>query len=102
MRQDAMIDLGRLERGVQLACQKVGSGRYRVVGGKSEHWVDLFTLNHPRCDCGDHIWRDAYCKHILAAQLHEGKSEVISAVGTLVVSLRHRQRKTKFTVVSSR
>jgi hypothetical protein len=87
-RQDETIDLTRLERGVQLVCERVGSGRYRVTGGKSQHWVDLFTPNHPRCDCGDHIWRDAYCKHILAAQLHEGKAEVISAVGALVGRLR--------------
>ena len=90
MRQDEVIDLDRLERGVQLACHKVGNGRYRVTGGRTEHWVDLFTPNHPRCDCGDHIWRDAYCKHILAAQLHEGKTEVISAVGALVTHLRRR------------
>jgi hypothetical protein len=50
--------------------------------------VDLFTPNHPRCDCGDHIWREVYCKHILAAQLHEAKPEVISAVGTLVQRIR--------------
>ena len=90
MRQDETIDLNRLERGVQLVCERVGSGRYRVTGGRLEHWVDLFTPNHPRCDCGDHIWRDAYCKHILAAQLHEGKTEVISAIGTLVSRLRER------------
>jgi hypothetical protein len=82
------IDLARLERGVQLTCERVGDGRYLVTGGASRHWVDLFTPNHPRCDCGDHIWRDAHCKHILAAQLHEGKREVISAVGTLVAHLR--------------
>ena len=82
------IDLARLERGVQLACERVGMGRYRVTGGSSEHWVDLFTPNQPRCDCGDHIWREVYCKHILAAQLHEAKPEVIAAVGTLVGQLR--------------
>jgi hypothetical protein len=87
-RKDETIDFGRLERGVQLTCERVGNGRYRVTGGKGQHWVDLHTPNHPRCDCGDHLWRDAYCKHILAAQLHEGKAEVISAVGTLVGRLR--------------
>ena len=92
-RQDETIDLGRLERGVQLVCERVGGGRYRVTGGKGQHWVDLFTPNHPRCDCGDHLWRDAYCKHILAAQLHEGKAEVISAVGTLVGRLRENMRR---------
>ena len=86
--QDETIDLGRLERGVQLTCERVGDGRYRVRGGKGQHWVDLHTPNHPRCDCGDHLWRDAHCKHILAAQLHEGKADVISAVGTLVGRLR--------------
>lgn len=88
--QEETIDFGRLERGVQLACERIGSGRYRVTGGRGQHWVDLHTPNHPRCDCGDHLWRDAHCKHILAAQLHEGMPEVISAVGTLVGRLRQR------------
>ena len=92
--QDETIDLGRLERGVQLTCERVGEGRYRVTGGKGRHWVDLHTPNHPRCDCGDHLWRDADCKHILAAQLHEGKTEVIVAVGTLVGRLRESSRRT--------
>ena len=67
------VDLDRLER----------SGRYHVVGGDHDHWVDLYTTSIPRCDCGDHIWRERICKHILAALLREGNETVVRALGSL-------------------
>jgi hypothetical protein len=82
------VDLGRLERGLGLEVAEVGPGRYAVSGGSEPHWVDLRTPNHPRCDCGDHLWREQICKHILAALLRVGDEHVIRAVGRLVLSLR--------------
>lgn len=83
-----MIDDGRLERGVQLECVAVGDGRYRVIGGDTEHWVDLISHDHPRCDCGDYLWRDVICKHIIAARLREGDEKVLSQIGALVRTLK--------------
>jgi hypothetical protein len=85
------LDGARLERSLTLVGEKVGDGRYRVVGGREAHWVDLCTANHPRCDCADHLWRDALCKHILAALHREGHEQVIRAVGGLVASLREKK-----------
>ena len=93
---DALIDIEaaggleprRLERGVGLVARKIGRGRYHVTGGAEEHWVDLTTVNQPRCDCGDHLWRERVCKHIMAALLREGDPEIIAAVGGLVRDLR--------------
>jgi uncharacterized Zn finger protein len=82
------VDHRRLERGVELVAIRLGHGRYRVIGGAEEHWVDLATPNQPRCDCGDHLWRDQVCKHILAALLREGDPDVIGAVGALVRELK--------------
>ncbi|HJU91167.1 MAG TPA: SWIM zinc finger family protein [Gemmatimonadaceae bacterium] len=84
----AAMDGKRLERSLGLVGEKVGDGRYKVAGGREPHWVDLYTANHPRCDCADHLWREALCKHILAALLREGHEQVIRAVGGLVASLR--------------
>ena len=87
----AKIDLDRLERGVQLVCEKVDAGRYRVTGGAHEHWVDLgATGAGPKCDCGDYLWRDQVCKHILAAMLQEGNTSVISRIGAMVARLKER------------
>jgi hypothetical protein len=93
-----MIDMGaaggvdpeRLERGVGLQALRAGPGQYQVTGGREVHWVDLRSPWHPRCDCGDHLWRDRVCKHILAALLREGDPHVIAAVGALVRELRAR------------
>jgi hypothetical protein len=85
------IDLDRLERSLTLQGEQVGDGRYRVVGGEHEHWVDLYTASHPRCDCGDHLWRERICKHILAALLREGNDRVVTALGGLYVRLKQTQ-----------
>ena len=78
------VELGRLERGVALEARRVGPGQYVVTGGREGHWVDLRSRFNPRCDCGDHLWRDQVCKHILAALLREGDPHVVRAVGELV------------------
>ena len=78
------VDLDRLERSLGLRGERVGNGRYRVTGGGHEHWVDLYTTSHLRCDCGDHIWRERICKHILAALLREGNERVVIALPRLI------------------
>lgn len=82
------VDPERLERGLGLVAERVGEGRYRVSGGAGDHWVDLVTAAHPRCDCGDHVWRDQVCKHILAALLREGNEHVVRALATVVARAR--------------
>ena len=82
------VDPARLERSLGLRVRRIGRGRYRVWGGSEPHYVDLYTRRMPRCDCGDHIWRDRVCKHILAVMLREGDERVIAAVGGLVARLR--------------
>ena len=82
------IDLHRLERGLSLEGEPLGDGRWLVAGGSEPHWVDLRTPNYPRCDCGDYLWRERTCKHILAALLREGHPGVISALGKLVAAIR--------------
>lgn len=84
------VNLDRLERSLQLHARRVSPGRYRIEGGEQVHWVDLYTASLPRCDCGDHLWRDQICKHILAALLREGDERVLAALRELVLSLRSR------------
>lgn len=84
------IDAGRLERSLALRVRRVGRGRYRVWGGREPHWVDLYTKRLPRCDCGDHLWRDRVCKHILAVLLREGDEHVIGSLAELVDRYRRR------------
>jgi hypothetical protein len=84
------VNLDRLERAIQLHATRAAPGRYRVAGGAETHWVDLYTSALPRCDCGDHLWRDQVCKHILAALLREGDERVLAALRELVVVLRSR------------
>ena len=86
------VDLDRLERSLQLEGERVGDGQYRVTGGHQAHWVDLYTTSFPRCDCGDHLWREQICKHILAALLREGNGRVISALGTLFTRIKDMPR----------
>jgi hypothetical protein len=89
----AEIDSGRVERGVQLECDPIGDGRYRVTGGDSDHWVDLVSRDHPRCDCGDYLWRDVICKHIVAAMLREGDERMLFRVGEVVRALSESNKE---------
>ncbi len=82
------VDPARLERALGLVVRRVGHGRYLVTGGNEPHWVDLYTRRLPRCDCGDHLWRERVCKHILAVMLREGDERVIAAIARLVARLR--------------
>jgi hypothetical protein len=82
------VDIARLERSLALKGNRVGEGRYHFTGGAQEHWVDLYTASYPRCDCGDHLWREQVCKHILAALLREGNERVVCALGGVVERLR--------------
>ncbi len=81
----------RLERSLHLHAARVAPGRYRITGGAQIHWEDLNTTSHPRCDCGDHLWRDRVCKHILAALLREGDERVLVALRHLITGLRARR-----------
>jgi hypothetical protein len=85
------VDIARLERSLALKGERIGEGRYRFTGGAQEHWVDLYTTLYPRCDCGDHLWRERICKHILAALLREGNERVVRALGAVVERLRTTQ-----------
>jgi len=86
------IDAARLERSLALCVRRIGRGRYQVWGGREPHWVDLYTRRFPRCDCGDHLWRDRICKHILAVLLREGDEHVIASLAGLVERYRARLR----------
>lgn len=87
------VDPSRLERSLGLEVRRVGRGRYLVTGGAEPHWVDLYTRRFPRCDCGDHLWRERVCKHILAVLLREGDERVIGAIAGLVARLREATPK---------
>jgi hypothetical protein len=100
-RNESEIEMGRMERGVQLECEAAGNGRYRVTGGDTPHWVDLISRDHPRCDCGDYLWRDVVCKHIIAARLREGDEEVLFQLGALVRSLKQQTERREEELSSS-
>lgn len=82
------VEAGRLERCLGLEVECIAPGQYLVTGGDEPHWVDLRERLLTRCDCGDHLWRERVCKHILAAMLREGDERVIREVGGLVNALR--------------
>ena len=87
------VEFGRLERSLFLHAKQVGEGRYHISGGSTDHWVDLHNPSFPRCDCGDHVWRERVCKHILAALLREGNEQVIASLRDRLHELQQQLRE---------
>lgn len=54
----------RAEKAADLPVVKLGPGQYKV----GREYVDL-SASDP-CHCADAIWRNAQCKHILAARAY--------------------------------
>lgn len=63
------IDPLKLRKAARLPVVKVGRGQYQV----GTHWVDLYNVDIPDCDCEDYLWKENVCKHKLAAMLAEGQ-----------------------------
>jgi hypothetical protein len=79
------VDLGRLERALDLSVELMGDGRLLVTGGSAPHVVDPGA---GVCDCGDHQVRGGWCKHLLAAELRRGNETVIRALAPLLAAVR--------------
>ena len=86
------IDPARLARALRLSVQRIERGRYQVSGAKSVHYVDLIDPAMERCDCGDFLWRQLVCQHLLACLLREGDERVVAAAARLVAALRDENR----------
>lgn len=61
----------------------VGPGHYRV-GSQTRpgHWYDVKRVRSRWvCDCGDHVYRKAQCKHILAVSADAVDREAVAIMG---------------------
>jgi hypothetical protein len=102
-----VIDPGRLERALTVTVERfeqvdketgeILEGCYSCSAsadsekeGIMGHWVDLTSADVPRCDCGDHTFRDVLCKHILACLLAESHPVVVAALAELNASLARK------------
>lgn len=79
-----VVDPDTGELVAQPGCYSVGpvspqSERQGILG----HWVDLHSQDIPRCDCGDHTFRQVICKHMLACLLHENHPVVVAALAEM-------------------
>ena len=79
------IDPARFAKALALIARRTDHGRYVVQhhpdeGPLQSYNVDLVSEDVPRCDCGDHLWRDSLCKHILAALVAEGSPVTAEAM----------------------
>lgn len=86
------IDMGCVGRALSYATKALDNkGQYRVFNPldplKAPHYVDLHSSDVPRCDCGDHEYRDRVCKHIIACLLHENHPVATKALSDYMQGL---------------
>lgn len=90
------IELGRLERALELHAAPMERRRFEITGGAEPHYVDLDPDAGSPCDCADFAWRGGVpglaCKHLLRARLAEGDAEVIRATAVLLAATREYVR----------
>lgn len=81
------IEPRRLSRALRLSVSRMERGRFEVTGGAETHYVDLIDPRTQRCDCADHLLRDAVCQHLIACLLREGDERVIRSLSETVHAL---------------
>lgn len=90
------IELGRLERALELHAAPMDRRRFKITGGAEPHYVDLDPEASSPCDCADFAWRGGVpgmaCKHLLRARLAEGDAQVIRAAAVLLAATREYAR----------
>ena len=90
------IDEERLERALSFRAVAMDvAGQYKILNAtdplREPHYVDLVSSDIPRCDCGDHEYRNQLCKHILCALLHENHPVAASALASYLAKRRVRR-----------
>lgn len=77
------LDPGRVRRALDLHVVEVDAGRYHVEGPDGEdEYVELRP--YFSCYCGDAVYRDSLCKHIIAALMAHGDPEAVGAARRLI------------------
>lgn len=82
------LDLEIVERSLDLVAEKIETHQYHVQGGEEHHYVTLTP--YFECHCGDFVFRERICKHLVAALIEMGDAE---AVHKAAISARRRARK---------
>lgn len=70
------LDRGRVRRALDLHVEQAAPAQYHVRGPEGEdEYVEIYP--HFHCHCGDAIFREVICKHIIAALLAYGDEEAV-------------------------
>lgn len=68
------LDLDRVRRALDLRVDEWKEG-YRVLSPNGRYFVTLST--HYDCNCGDSVWNNQICKHLIAALMYAGDEEAL-------------------------
>lgn len=72
-----VLDPDRARRALELDVHYIGQDRYFVDNGKGGYWVNLDPLD---CNCGDAVWNNQICRHLIAALTLAGYGPAVETV----------------------
>lgn len=86
------LDPGRARRALELDVHYIGQDRYFVDNGEGGYWVNLDPLD---CNCGDAVWNNQICRHLIAALTLAGYGPAVEAVARAYANLESEKEDEK-------
>jgi hypothetical protein len=75
------LDVTRATRAIYYTVKRLSDDLYEVENrAGSQYTVTLQPLN---CDCGDAVYHNAVCKHLIAALWYTGDPEAVELLGEM-------------------
>jgi hypothetical protein len=77
------LDPVRVAKAVDLNVVRMDDDHFKVYSSRNEYFVALRPYYD--CGCGDFVWRNEVCKHLIAALLWDGDEEARGLANELIV-----------------
>jgi len=77
------LDPVRVGKAMDLNVHRIDDDHFRVYSSRNEYHVALRP--YYECGCGDFVWRNHICKHLIAALLWDGDDEARTIADEILI-----------------
>jgi hypothetical protein len=80
------LDPVRVERSLEYFAVRVDEDEYDIIKGSEGVVAYTVRLNPLNCDCGDAVYHNKICKHLIAALYADGDEEAVEMCNEILDS----------------